>query len=170
MNTEPKQPTFPPPERAQHGEIEHVHDALSGRQFYRDPEPSQIEKYFGRGLLGKDRVEAAELRDAGMEYGRLAYVGCLGPRYAKLNMHRIAAIPSDGLAQQEAAEKIREADKALGSTHASFVWAVCVEDWTADAWAKERARQHGWGPPGRGFGIALLIDALRILSAHWASG
>lgn len=164
----PMETAFPPPERGQHDAIEHVKDALTGHEVYRIAEPTQIERYYAQGKLGAND-EAVQLRDAGLEYMRCAYVGCLGPRYTKINMHRVLGVPTDGLEQQEAAEKIRLADAALGQTHASFVWAVCVEQWTANGWARERARQRGWGPPNREFGIELLRDALRQLVAHWAS-
>jgi len=164
---------FPPAERGQHDAIEHVKDAVTGREVYRVSEPTQIERYFRQGALGRldrpvEAEEAATLLAAGLEYERCAYVGCLGPRYAKINMHRVIAMPTDSEDQAKAAEKIRKADEALGNFLSGYVWAVCVEGYGAAAWGKARAQQLGYGDPGRKFGIEVLREALRQLVAHWA--
>lgn len=160
-----EEPTFPPPERGQHDELTYGDNGMGGR-VYQLQDATQIDRYWRANRLG-NQEERHVLRDVGNEYGKAVYIGCLGPHYAKINTLRVISAPVDSEAQQKAAQLIRRTDEELGVAHAGFMRAVCAEGWTANAWAQARARQHGWEQPDSRFGMAMLLDALRLTRALW---
>ena len=150
------------PERTQHDVIELQETIHAGVKRGWVATQTSLRRYCRRRLLSRNRDEAAKLLQAAEEYASLSYLAGRAPLPKSGNLLRVDNNSAETEKAEWAREKIRRADSCIGPTHASCLFAVCVEDWSADAWARARGYRRN------GTGLAYLIDGLKLLRKHWA--
>lgn len=142
--------------------IEHGMTDAAGARRARVTAQCPFDRYFQRGQLSRDADENLLLYDIGEQYRRLTYVAGLNGMPIAQNLMRVdQGTPEPSETATIALEKIRQADKQLGEAQASCVRKVCVEGWSAEAWAVSRRLYRS------GVGLEFLRDALRMLARRW---
>ncbi len=149
------------PERHQHDTIEYQETMMAGATRGWVSTYSALHRYHRRHLLSATKEEGARLFNAGEEYARAAYAAGLAPLPKIGMLERIDCGQGDPMTSAMQRRKIISADEAIGPMHASCIRSVCVEDWSADAWARAR------GYLRNGTGLAYLRDGLTLLADHW---
>jgi hypothetical protein len=150
------------PERARHDQLVIEGDERSSTTHIRVATQTSLDRYFVRGRLGDDAEENYDLLQVGKRYAEYSYSAGMMGSAKIIDLNRVAGGPGEADHAHICREKVRLADQHVGPTHASVLRAVCVEEWTAEAWAKKRGMAQG-----HGIGTAFLVDALRVLGKFW---
>lgn len=149
------------PQRAQHDEIEFQETMTAGAKRAWVSTISSLHRYHRRGLLHREKDIAQQMFQAGEEYARIAYAAGQAPLPQLGAIMRVDCSRGSPESGMDALRRLRYADQVIGWMQASCVRAVCVEDWSADAWGKAK------GYARHGVGMLFLRDGLELLAKHW---
>ena len=149
-------------ERARHDKLVVEGDERAGTTHVRVATQTQLDKYLRAGKLGDDLDENLRLVQVGRRYAELSFAAGIAGNAKIIDLNRVLGVRSDGDHAHVCLQKIRMADNHLGPRHASVVRAVCVDEWSSEAWAKKNGL-----PSKKAEGSRWLVDSLRLLGRFW---